>query len=124
MAAEEITPTRSAPQPYAHRPDGPDLSQLTLSELVQLFEFHGAVATLAVAGVNAPRATQTVGSVLEDHAEQAWAAQNSVAEEAVVRRPIDDEEARVRREILVKSALGSDRIDDVILELAAELHTS
>ena len=123
MAAEEVTPTPSSSHPYGHRLDGSYLSRLTMTELAQLFEFHGAVAKLAVAGVNAPLATPSVVGVLEDRAEQAWVAQNRVADEALVRRPIDDEEASVRREILVRSALGSDRIDDVILELAAELRT-
>lgn len=95
-----------------------------MSELAQLFEFHGAVASLAVEAVNAPRARSTVGGVLGDHADQAWVAQNIVAEETAARLPADEEEARVRREILVRSALCSDRIDDVNLQLAAELRAS
>jgi len=89
--------------------------------LAQLFDFHHAGASLAVSAMNAPRATPTVSSVLEDHAEQAWAAQNIVAEEASMRRPADEDEARVRREIIVRSAVGSDRIDAMILELAGEI---
>jgi hypothetical protein len=44
-----------------------------------------------------------------------------VAEEASMRRPADEDEARVRREIIVRSAVGSDRIDAMILELAGEI---
>ncbi len=71
--------------------------------------------------MNSPRTTPTLSGVFEDHAEQAWAPQNRVADEAAARRPADEDEARVRREILVRSALGSDRLDDLIMELAAEL---
>ncbi len=121
MAADEIALTHSASQLHARWPESSDLSRLTVNELGQLFEFHGAVADLAVADMNVPCAKPAVSSILEEHSELAWAGQNRVAEEAAARRPADEDEARVRKKIAVRGSPDSDPTDDLILELAAVL---
>ena len=122
MADDQTIPNSSPRQlDRLLAPDLPDLSQLSIEELDVLSGFNLAITEAANNFANQPRCTDKVERIMEETSIRAWHFVQAIAEEVAARAPVNEQEKEGRWESMLRNAIYTEELEDLILRLAREI---